>query len=360
MENWTCEICQITIRAASKLRHLRTKTHTHNSQNRQIENITKEKNELNSFLCEPCGVRLFNCNRQRHEKSKTHNQKIDNQCTPVIVVSSKKPTTRNSGLIKKKKTDDKTQIKCNQKTIPFQRIGGKRRLFKEIEKVIPKHNTYIEPFVGGGAVFFLKEKAKNNIINDLETSLIDDYKNILKIGKNDDLSDLKRLDSHDEIKDWIENTKSTPVNDFIKSVYKRNSRFGGKSTGKFYGKRINPFYKIQQLPSAQYKLTDTTILSQSYQSVIEKYDKKDSFIFLDPPYEESKGLYENWSIDYKEMANILKNVKGKFLLTINDSHNIRKIFSSFKIREILVPAVNPNGRQGIGSTDRKELFITNY
>ena len=103
--------------------------------------------------------------------------------------------------------------------IPFGRIGSKRKLFKEIVNYIPPHETYIEPFFGGGSVFFLKEKSKFSVINDIDTELIRDFENILKIGKNDSTEDLKICKTHDEVDYWIKNTPSTPLNDFIKSYY---------------------------------------------------------------------------------------------------------------------------------------------
>lgn len=49
----------------------------------------------------------------------------------------------------------------------FPYSGGKRRMLKYILPVIPQHDTYIEPFAGGLAVFLAKERAKVEVINDL-------------------------------------------------------------------------------------------------------------------------------------------------------------------------------------------------
>ena len=82
------------------------------------------------------------------------------------------------------------------------------------------------------------------------------------------------------------------------------------------------------------------------------------FFFLDPPYEDSKTLYKNGVIDYEEMNNLLSNIQGYFMLTINDSPNIRKIFSNFNTKTIVVKSKNKN--KNIGNTDRNELIIMNY
>ena len=82
--------------------------------------------------------------------------------------------------------------------------------------------------------------------------------------------------------------------------------------------------------------------------------------FLDPQYENSDKLYYEDSIDYEEMSIILSNIDGKFMLTINDSPRIRKIFNNFKIRKIRVPPGSGHTKANIGGKFRNELIITNY
>ena len=78
--------------------------------------------------------------------------------------------------------------------------GGKRYLAKTIVSYIPEHKTYVEPFIGGGAVFFTKEPSKAEVINDLDKEIAFSYKFIQKISEND-VEELKK-------KDWIGNKKT--------------------------------------------------------------------------------------------------------------------------------------------------------
>ena len=88
-----------------------------------------------------------------------------------------------------------------------------------------------------------------------------------------------------------------------------------------------------------------------------KYDSPDTFFFIDPPYENTnKSFYKDIDMNYDELSFILQNLKGKFLLTINDSPNIRKIFRQFKIKKINVQSFWQSDNPKI----RKELFIMNY
>ena len=53
-------------------------------------------------------------------------------------------------------------------------MGGKRRLAKEILPHVNGYQTYVEPFAGGAAIFFMKEPSKVEVISDI-------YLNIFKM-----------------------------------------------------------------------------------------------------------------------------------------------------------------------------------
>ena len=62
-------------------------------------------------------------------------------------------------------------------------VGGKRQLLPEITKYIPKHSTYYEPFLGGGAVLFELQPSKA-VVNDINGELINVY-NVIKNNLDD-------------------------------------------------------------------------------------------------------------------------------------------------------------------------------
>lgn len=72
----------------------------------------------------------------------------------------------------------------------------------------------------------------------------------------------------------------------------------------------------------------------------------------------SKVHYNNYNFDYKELKDVLDNFKGKFLLSINDSQNIRKLFKKYNISTIKTKYFNPflDGH----SNTTNELIIRNY
>jgi DNA adenine methylase len=62
---------------------------------------------------------------------------------------------------------------------PITYYGGKQNMLKHIRKHVPLHELYCEPFAGGAAVFFDKEPAKVNVINDLNGELINFYRTVV-------------------------------------------------------------------------------------------------------------------------------------------------------------------------------------
>ena len=110
------------------------------------------------------------------------------------------------------------------------------------------------------------------------------------------------------------------------------------------------------------RLNNTTLLSQDYKTVIKKYDSVDTLFYLDPPYENSEAVYKragvkNPRIDYNEMNDILSNIKGKFILSINDSELIRSTFKNYTMSNVIV---NAKRSKDMSKHDRQELVITNF
>lgn len=239
---------------------------------------------------------------------------------------------------------------------PFCRVGSKKSLVKKILPLIPPHKVYVEPFVGSGQIFFKKEPIEKEVINDLDSTLMYHYR-ILKKTKSRDFK--KDIDTIEENQAFFNKKATTEGQKLQKEIIRGCNTFGAKGTGKIFVDS-NSYPKLKNIDKYQERLKKTTILSQDYKSVMKKYDSKETFFFLDPPYEDSKKLYKRGTINYEEMSSFLKGIKGKFLLTLNDSPNIRNIFNGFKIRSVIARAYGNVRGGGIGTKDRRELIITNY
>ena len=58
---------------------------------------------------------------------------------------------------------------------PITYYGGKQQLADTIVKLIPPHRVYVEPFIGGAAVFFAKTPSECEIINDINSEIVNFY-----------------------------------------------------------------------------------------------------------------------------------------------------------------------------------------
>ena len=240
---------------------------------------------------------------------------------------------------------------------------------KQLTTLFPPHQVYVEPFFGGGAVFFGKTPSEKEIVNDLDSKLIQDYKRILQAPNSVESYKIpKTLLTQNR---FLTETHTSIPDKVIESLLRRCNGFGGRyieTTGvtQASDERIQKVTlhksKIQRIEEYKKRLNDATILNQDYRKVIKKYDSGKTFFFLDPPYEMSKGInYAKGSetFDFEELAKTLRGIKGDFLMTINDSPRIREVFREFKIYPYVVKG-HHSETSPIGSKDRKELLVSNY
>ena len=237
----------------------------------------------------------------------------------------------------------------------FARIGNKYPIRNEIIKRIPEHTIYVEPFVGSGAILFSKEPSQIEIINDLDKTVFENF-NMLKEA-NPDISAYTLHSGKENIQKFVDCDHESKENQLLKRMYVSANTFSSVGRGKIF-KPDSGKQKIKRIKPCKERLTNVQIFNTDFKEIIEQYDSEETFFFLDPPYENSKqDLYKHHIFDYVEFLNILKKIKGKFLLTMNDSENIQDIFKEFNIDRIIVIG---NYLKTIGSKDRKELIITNY
>jgi DNA adenine methylase len=236
--------------------------------------------------------------------------------------------------------------------------------------MFPSHKVYVEPFFGGGAVFFGKTPSEVEVVNDLDSKLIEDYRRILKAPVDPKAYTI--LKSEKKQNDFLDQPGKSIADRVYESILRRCNGFGGtyvKKSGVYTDDRPHRLYKvttheakIKNMGEYKKRLGNATLLTQDYRKVIQKYDSDETFFFLDPPYEMSEGIgYAKGSedFDFERLADTLRGIKGSFLMTINDSPSIRKAFHGFKLRPYIVKG-HHSVTSGVGSKDRPELFISNY
>lgn len=212
---------------------------------------------------------------------------------------------------------------------PISYYGGKQNMLKEILPKIPIHTMYVEPFFGGGAVFFAKPKSPCEVVNDINNRLIHFYK-VLKY----DFDELKNLvdetfhsraqhkEAGGEYKDGVEEVKDPLVMAWAVWVQTNMSFSCRIGAGFGYDKSGSSSFRLfnkKNLLTEAYKerMKRVTIECYDVLKVIKAYDSEDTFFYLDPPYVSSnQGHYGGYELeDFKALLDACVNMKGKFLLS---------------------------------------------
>lgn len=245
----------------------------------------------------------------------------------------------------------------------FRRQGNKYPMRNILIPLIPaEHKRYVELFSGSGAIFWNKPKAEENVLNDLDKDVYNQYM-LLKRAPLDSSKYPLHLDTVSKIKTYYSKKPETIAEKLIWYKIKTGNGFSGKPVNhvnEIY-KNSNPVNILKNLADYKRKLKDVKIEKEDYEKIVDGYDDKDTFFFIDPPYENTSPYYgyaEDLEFDYERLGRVLDKIQGKFLMTINDSPRMRKLFKRFHVVAVDVPTVwgHYNGSDMI----RKELIVTNY
>lgn len=259
---------------------------------------------------------------------------------------------------------------------PLRYPGGKSRALPIIIPQIPKFDEFREPFIGGGSVFLaLKQLFPNRMywINDLNEDLFSFWK-ILQTKQNELVEKIKEIKSKEKNgKKLFLNFKNyQPKKHFDKALrffilnritFSGTIDSGGYSQGAFEGRFTDS--SIERLKSAAELLTDVRITNDSYgESLITP--GKNVFLFLDPPYlsvKKSKLYGKNGDLhinfDHERFAHFVKKSPHKWLITYDDSEEIRKLFKFSNMYEWELQ-YGMNNYKKEKAAKGKELLISNY
>jgi DNA adenine methylase len=221
---------------------------------------------------------------------------------------------------------------------PFRYAGGKFYARKLILEHIEPHDYYIEPFAGGGSIFFAKEKVVHNWLNDVDEDLINCYRQI-----RDNVEALiAKLDGHEASKEKHTYFKNEfkPQNDLERAVrwyYLNRTSYSGimnmQNCYWGYGDKysMRPENWPRHLRRCSEKLQGVKITCQEYASVIEEAPDG-AFLFIDPPYfnaDQDKFYTHSFAHhQHYDLALLLEKHRHrlKFLITYDDSPQVRLLY----------------------------------
>jgi len=237
------------------------------------------------------------------------------------------------------------------RTRPFLKwAGGKSQLLPHLLELAPKQfNKYIEPFVGGGALFFALASS-NAVLADSNEELAITYATV-----RDDVENLIDRLSHlvnDEETFYqirsLDTSQLTDLDRSVRLVYLNKTCFNGlyrvNQKGEFNtpynGATGSSFLQPDVLRKASAALKGTTIVAGDYKNILRTHAAKNDFIFLDPPYL-PVGKYSDFKRytkerfylkDQEELANEfarLVNLGCKVILTNSAHESILELFKNY-------------------------------
>ena len=226
----------------------------------------------------------------------------------------------------------------------FKYPGGKSRLLKYILPNIPPHKVYVEPFAGGGSVLLAKESCPKEVLNDINNNITSFYRYV-KFHKEALLMELEMMPlSRTNFYDLRDAKPLTELQKVVWWYWVMLLSFGGQ--GRHYGRcaegnRVagyNREYHGKLINDLFERIKDVVIECIDYKHVCTFYDADETFFYLDPPYYNcSSTAYDSFNINQlSELANFIKTLKGKWLMSINDTPEVREIFSFAKFKEISI------------------------
>ena len=255
---------------------------------------------------------------------------------------------------------------------PLRYPGGKFYALKHIMPYIVcvPHDEYREPFFGGGSVFFAKDKAQYNIINDLETDIIHLYRWIIDEQQCEQLCNLIKgevanKNRHSEVKNMV---PRSDLERAFKTYYLNRTSYCGiintPAWGYADGKSSPPPNWPNFLLQASKKLAGCSLYSMDFTDILNMPAKgKDVLIYCDPPYfhaDQKRAYTQPFEIeDHRRVADALKKTKYNFCLSYDDCPEIREMYSWANINEVSW-LYNTDNIQGQNRRACKEVIITNY
>jgi DNA adenine methylase len=248
---------------------------------------------------------------------------------------------------------------------PLSYIGGKNRIANKIIEIFPNHRTYAELFGGGAQVLFRKEPSPVEVLNDLDGDVVTFFR-VCQSHYGELVRYLKFVLASRAWFDLLEKQDPTTLTDVQRAarffylqknayaglIRHRNFRYSVEEPSGFNPERIP-----ELIENTHKRLSKVLIECQPYEHVLRRYDRPGTLFYLDPPYFGRKLYnFDFTEADFITLEARLHQLRGKFVLSLNDVPDVRRIFRRFDFIEIDLAYT----AQSTAGKRYHELLITNY
>jgi DNA adenine methylase len=250
-------------------------------------------------------------------------------------------------------------------TGPLAYIGGKNRLARRIISLFPAHIAYVEPFAGGAQVFFHKQPSEIEVLNDLDGEIVNFFR-VCQWHYQELIRYLRFCIISRKLYEDLATTDPKTLTDVQRAgrfFYLQKNCYGGLVNGRNFHYTVTkrPNYSLNRIPqileATHERLQGVQIECLPYEEVLQRYDRPSTLFYLDPPYFDRKLYRFNFTQeDFQLLAERLRKLEGRFILSLNDVAEVREIFSQFQIKPVTLAYSSARG------SDRRynELIISNF
>lgn len=246
-------------------------------------------------------------------------------------------------------------------------VGGKRRLAPQILPLLPEHTCYVEPFAGAAAMFFAKAPVKVEVLNDVNGDLVSLYR-VVQHHLDEFVRQFRWALTSRQLYAWLQETRPETLTDIQRAArffYLQKCGFGGKVDGQTFGtattapSRLNLLRIEEDLSAVHLRLHQVFIEHLDWVNCIERYDRPHTLFYLDPPYWGTEGYGVDFGLEqYDRMAELLRSMKGKAAVSVNDIPEMRQAFKGLSMKRLAIKYTV--GASGVGRRERGELLIMNF
>lgn len=243
--------------------------------------------------------------------------------------------------------------------------AGKKKLARRLAALLPAHKTYVEPFAGSAAVFFAKEPADVEVLNDADIEIADAYRMIKRLTP-EQLGRLRRMSwtgDDAQFKRIYDSKATDDIGKLHRFLYLAHFSYG-KLRGRSFSPSLDGVTSktVERIEACLPRLKNARIFGGDYEKVVRQFDSPDTVFFFDPPYPGYDVNVGEASFDEKRFLEVLKNLKGKFLLTYGIRGELPELLKStrFHVQRIRTQRTIRTMRGVEGPMFLTQLLVANY
>ena len=235
---------------------------------------------------------------------------------------------------------------------------------------VPDHDCYCETCCGSAAVFWAKprEASRSEVLNDVDGELVNFYQVLHERGRR--LAG--ELDGMPYSRALFQRVLADkPHGRFARARrfwYLNRVAFGAKRRGESFGvakaqrMAVLPARILAELDGVIERLRGVVFEAVDVCRLIDLYDSRRTFFFIDPPY---WGTSQDYAVQFPEddhvrLAARLARVRGIWLLTYNDAPQVRRTYTDHHVAALVSRyTAGCNAGRGQAGDEGRQLLISN-